>query len=470
LSSAEPRAAEAAGEVYLEVPVERIAPDPDQPRRGITAEDLEPLAASLKARGLIQPLLVSPHPQARARLATPYMLISGERRWAAARLAGLASVRVVLREEPLSPAERLMLQLDENDGELRREVNLYDRATALVRALNAAGVKKEEFARRYRKSPAWMSHQLTLARAEGSSREALREGWLTGIVAAALFMRLGPDEQRRLLAKARRLRKPISGHQIEAAAQRGARREEEEEKPGERGVGSESRGGDEGEGVRSWPGRNERLAGAAVATDAARHVVDEVATARSGRAEAEKARVTGGPEAAGSGGDAVARREAGAAQAGAALGAAVGQGFGGSEPGRGDEEVSGLQAGEGPISVDEWRRRNEVAAAGVEEEAGGHGAASRQAPGENGGASSFSGGAGVGAGVEGRSAVAGYLDAGQEIALGRRRSGAALARRDEPQFSISLTPRQLEALIVLLGEEPLGTREEQIRQLFSFLP
>jgi ParB family chromosome partitioning protein len=469
LNSAEPRAAEAAGEVYLEVPVERIAPDPDQPRRGITAEDLEPLAASLKARGLIQPLLVSPHPQARARLATPYMLISGERRWAAARLAGLPSVRVVLREEPLSPSERLMLQLDENDGELRREVNLYDRATALVRALQAAAIKKEEFARRYRKSPAWMSHQLTLARAEGSSREALREGWLTGIVAAALFMRLGPDEQRRLLAKARRLRKPISGHQIEAAAQRGARREErEEERAEERGVGREGREG--GVGAGDGPGGSGRLAGAVVAADVAREVGGGTAAARSARAEAETARVTASPEAVERGGDAMAQRGAGAAPAGAAAGAAASPGLGEGQPAGGFEGASGRRPGEGPIPVDEWRRRHGRVAADGDDAADGHGAAGGQMAGENGGTPFSPGGADAGAGVEGRSAVAGYLDAGQEIALGRRRSGAALARRDEPRFSISFSPRQLEALIVLLGEEPLGTREEQIRQLFSFLP
>ncbi|HVT17863.1 MAG TPA: ParB/RepB/Spo0J family partition protein [Thermoanaerobaculia bacterium] len=439
MSSAEPRTAEAAGEVFLEVLVERIAPDPDQPRRGITAEDLEPLAASLKARGLIQPLLVSPHPQVRARLATPYMLISGERRWAAARLAGLPSVRVVLREEPLSPSERLMLQLDENDGELRREVNVYDRATALVRALQAAGIKKEEFARRYRKSPAWMSHQLALARAEGWSREALREGWLTGIVAAALFMRLGPDEQRRLLAKARRLRKPISGHQIEAAAQRGARREEKEEEEGERSAGREGREGGEarGAGGNGGGGGGWRGEGAAV-----------------------RARPPG---------------SLGMAGTVAAAGAAEGHGLGEGQAAGGDQEVSSPRPGEGPIPVDEWRRRHAGAAPGGEQAADGHGAAGgqvagRQAAGENEGSFSFPGGAGVGAGVEGRSAVAGFLDAGQEIALGRRRSGAALARRDEPRFSISFSPRQLEALIVLLGEEPLGTREEQIRQLFSFLP
>jgi ParB family chromosome partitioning protein len=204
----------------LAVPLAAIAPDPEQPRSDAATADLGALAASLAARGVIQPLLVSPHPLPEARAETPYQLIAGERRWAAARLAGLELVPVVVREEPLSRSDRLMLQLDENDGELRRRLSLYDRARAVARALELSGLGNQEFARRHRKSPAWCSHYLKLATATGPLADALREGHLTGILIAELYARLDEVPQRRLLEVARRNGVPITQQQIEIAAQR----------------------------------------------------------------------------------------------------------------------------------------------------------------------------------------------------------------------------------------------------------
>lgn len=202
------------------VPLAAIAPDPDQPRSAATAADLEPLAASLRARGIIQPLLVAPHPRPEARRATPYQLIAGERRWAAARLAGLETVPVVVREDAIAPSDRLMLQLDENDGELRRSLSLYDRARAVARALALSGLEAKDFAQRHHRSPAWCSHYVKLATATGPLGDALREGHLTGILTAALFARLEEAQQQRLLEVARRTGIPITPQQVEVAAQR----------------------------------------------------------------------------------------------------------------------------------------------------------------------------------------------------------------------------------------------------------
>ncbi len=203
----------------LLVAVSAIAPDPDQPRSTIAGPDLEALAASVRAHGVIQPLLVAPHPLPAARATTPFQIITGGRRWQAAQLAGLQAVPVVVRQEPLSPSDRLMLQLDENDGELRRSLSLYDRARAIARAVALSGLTKTDFARRHHRSPAWCSHYLRLAAATGPLGDALREGFLASILGANLFDRLPAPQQNRLLALARRTGGPITVQQIEIAAQ-----------------------------------------------------------------------------------------------------------------------------------------------------------------------------------------------------------------------------------------------------------
>ncbi|HVT19079.1 MAG TPA: ParB/RepB/Spo0J family partition protein [Thermoanaerobaculia bacterium] len=205
----------------LLVPVDQIVPDPDQPRTEVDRAELDALAASIQAAGVIQPLLVSHHPDPAARASTPYMIVAGERRWRAARQAGLPTVPVVVHPGELSGPDRLMMQLDENDGELRRELSLYDRAAAVDRALTLSALKKDEFARRHHKSGAWVSHYVAIANATGPTRDALAAGLLTGITVTRLFSRLSAADQRRLLQHAKRTRLPITVARIEARAQRG---------------------------------------------------------------------------------------------------------------------------------------------------------------------------------------------------------------------------------------------------------
>jgi ParB/RepB/Spo0J family partition protein len=177
------------------------------------------LTESIRASGVIQPLLARDHPDPEARLATPYMLIVGERRWTAARRAGLAAVPVLLHAAPLAPLDRLMMQIAENDGELHEELPLFDLAAAVARAFRLAGASQTQFARRYRRSRAWLSFLLRLAAAEGVASEALREGHLRGILAASTFLRLTVFQQRRLIAEARRSGEPITLRRAEKAAE-----------------------------------------------------------------------------------------------------------------------------------------------------------------------------------------------------------------------------------------------------------
>jgi ParB family chromosome partitioning protein len=202
-----PLSAKAAAEGVahpLVVPHAALAPDPNQPRQSGVEQGLDKLVESVRAHGVIQPILVRPHPDPAARARTPYMIVVGERRWTAAARAGRDEVPVFLLDQPLSPAELLMLQIEENDGENRQELTLRDLVNAVARAFQLEGLSQAEFALRHHTSNAWLSYRLALHRAEGPVAEALRENRLRGILVARTFQRLAPDQQRELLARARK--------------------------------------------------------------------------------------------------------------------------------------------------------------------------------------------------------------------------------------------------------------------------
>src|SRR5262249_14432368 len=122
----------------VELSLDAVAPDPDQPRSVFSADELAELAASLRAHRLIQPIVVTPHPDAAARSVTPYLILAGERRWRAARLAGLAAIPAIVRREEMSPTDRLLIQIAENDE--RSGLGLLERARAYRRAHELSGL------------------------------------------------------------------------------------------------------------------------------------------------------------------------------------------------------------------------------------------------------------------------------------------------------------------------------------------
>ena len=210
----EPRLSRAAAGA-VEIPLDEVAPDPNQPRSAIAAEELAELAESLRAHRLIQPIVVTPHPEAAERSRTPYMILVGERRWRAAALAGLATIPAVVRREEIPPADRLLAQIAENDE--RAGLGLLARALAYRRAHQLSGDSLRAFAARCGKSPALLSQLLHLAGAEGPLRQALEEGLLNHLRAARLFERLAPEGQETLLAEARQSGRPITLCRLEAA-------------------------------------------------------------------------------------------------------------------------------------------------------------------------------------------------------------------------------------------------------------
>lgn len=137
-----------------EIALSLIDPDPHQPRTSFDALRMEALAESVRAQGVIEPLIVSAHPEQPGR----YMLVAGERRWRAAGMAGLTRVPAVLRE--LTPDQRLAVQLVENID--REELSVLEESRAVVRLIDF-GRKPKDVAGMLGKTQAWVSLRRKIA-------------------------------------------------------------------------------------------------------------------------------------------------------------------------------------------------------------------------------------------------------------------------------------------------------------------
>jgi len=160
----------------VEVPLASITPNPHQPRTPIRDQDLVELAASIEEHGIIQPLIVS-------RVPDGYQLIAGERRWRAARLAGLPTVPIIVKD--VAPNEMLELALVENLQ--RADLNPLEEAMAYRQLAEVFGLTQEQIARRVGKSRVAVSNTLRLLRATRPVQEALLEGRISEGHARALL-------------------------------------------------------------------------------------------------------------------------------------------------------------------------------------------------------------------------------------------------------------------------------------------
>lgn len=179
------------GEAELrELPVEMIRPNPDQPRARIDPESISALAESIAAAGVIQPLLVRPLPDG------TYELVAGERRWRAAREAGLATVPALLRPE--GERERLQTALIENVA--REDLNAVDEARACAALVEDLGLSKEELARRLGRSRSALSNLIRLLDLPDEALELIEAGSLSEGHGRAILTAAG-NERRRALAR-----------------------------------------------------------------------------------------------------------------------------------------------------------------------------------------------------------------------------------------------------------------------------
>ena len=164
------------GSRVIEVDINAIQLNPSQPRQREDDEELAELAESIRAHGVLQPLLATKHGER-------YQLIVGGRRWRAAKLAGLRRVPVILREA--SPQESLELALVENLQ--RTDLNPLEEAVAYQQLIQDFGLTQEEVAKRVGKSRSTIANCLRLLNLSPEGKRALWEGRVTAGHARALL-------------------------------------------------------------------------------------------------------------------------------------------------------------------------------------------------------------------------------------------------------------------------------------------
>jgi len=188
------------------VPVEQIHRNPSQPRREFDTESVSGLAASIRAQGLIQPVVVRP------RVRGGYELIAGERRWRAALEAGLSTVPAVIREA--DDRDTLLLGLVENVA--REDLSPIEEARAFAVLIDEFGLTLGEVAERVGKSKPTISNRVRLLELPSDVLELVGRGDLSEGHARALLSIPDHDVRRRL---ARRIvRDGLSVRSAERAA------------------------------------------------------------------------------------------------------------------------------------------------------------------------------------------------------------------------------------------------------------
>ncbi len=171
----------------VDLEVDSLQPNPLQPRGIITPESLVDLVDSIREHGVLEPLVVAKTPAG-------FQIIAGERRWRAAKLAGLKLVPVLIKET--TPQGMLEMAIVENVQ--RSDLNSVDRAKAFERLISEFGLSNSEISQRIGKSPAYISNSLRLL----SLPDALKDGLLTGLITEGHARALAAIEDPRAIVEA----------------------------------------------------------------------------------------------------------------------------------------------------------------------------------------------------------------------------------------------------------------------------
>ncbi|MEW6517700.1 MAG: ParB/RepB/Spo0J family partition protein [candidate division FCPU426 bacterium] len=197
----------AAVSTPTEVSIDRIVPNPHQPRQDFVPHELEELAASIRENGIVQPILVRPRGEG------AYELVAGERRLRAAKLAGLAQVPVVIRD--LSDTESLELALVENIQ--REDLNPVEEAVAFNQLLTQFELTQEELAKKIGKDRSSVANTLRLLQLSEPILDMMRKGSLSEGHGRALLA-VGEEDVRQRLAE-KIVRDNLSVREAEQLAQ-----------------------------------------------------------------------------------------------------------------------------------------------------------------------------------------------------------------------------------------------------------
>jgi len=203
----------------LEVPLNSISPNPHQPRSPIREEDLSELAASIEEHGIIQPLIVT-------ETVDGYQLVAGERRWRAARVAGLSQVPVLVKD--VASSKLLELALVENLQ--RSDLNPLEEAAAFQQLADEFELTQKEIAQRVGKSRTTIANTLRLLTAADAVQEALlKEKISEGHARALLGLEKAAAQEAALKTV---LKQELNVRQTEELVRRLIGRQEKEEEPG----------------------------------------------------------------------------------------------------------------------------------------------------------------------------------------------------------------------------------------------
>lgn len=187
--------------------IESIRPNPAQPRRTFSDQELDELAASIKQRGVLQPILLRPDPDAPER----YQIVAGERRWRAAQRAGLETIPAVVRDMD----ELQLLEVGIIENVQRSDLNPIEEAEAYGALMKRFGRTQEDLAESVGKSRAHVANTIRLLKLNETAREHLRQGRLSAGHARAA---LGADDPAPVIDIA--VAKSLSVREVEALVKR----------------------------------------------------------------------------------------------------------------------------------------------------------------------------------------------------------------------------------------------------------
>ena len=176
----------------VELDIARVEPDRNQPRKTFDEDELEELAESIKEKGILIPLLVRSQEDY-------YQIIAGERRWRAARKAGLKKVPVIVRDD-MTDQEVVEVQLIENIQ--RADLNAIDEALAYKRLIEDFGLKQDEVADRVSKSRTTITNSLRLLKLDERVQKMLIEDIISPGHARTLIPIEDPEKQYEYAQKA----------------------------------------------------------------------------------------------------------------------------------------------------------------------------------------------------------------------------------------------------------------------------
>lgn len=202
---------ESAAEGAVSVKLSEIEPNREQPRKEFDSEALSELADSIAQHGVLQPLLLRP------MLSGEYRIVAGERRWRAARMAGLTEVPAVVRE--MTDAEEMLFALIEN---LQREdLTPLEEARGYRTLIESQGLTQEEVSRAVGKSRPTVTNALRLLHLPEEVQQMLEDGTISAGHARAL---LSFKDENALAAGILKARQGASVRELEAMAQRTAKK------------------------------------------------------------------------------------------------------------------------------------------------------------------------------------------------------------------------------------------------------